>query len=105
MIMHIPSYKKFGVDTENKLYTKTKLVSHNKQNALTKHIIKNDDFFGFDRIKIVANEHNYEKRLLLEMCLNEYNIRVNQEMLFFAFSELVIEFQDRFTMNKIHEEN
>ena len=42
--------------------------SPNKQNALTKHAIEKDHFFDFDKTKILANEQNYKKRLLLEMC-------------------------------------
>ena len=40
----------------------------NKQNALTKHIIEKDYFFDFVNTQILANEPNYKKRLLLEMC-------------------------------------
>ena len=40
----------------------------NEQNALTKHTIQKDHFFDFVNTKILANEPNYKKRLLLEMC-------------------------------------
>ena len=40
----------------------------NKQNSLTKHTIEKDHFYDFVNTKILANEPNYKKRLLLEMC-------------------------------------
>ena len=61
---------------QTKRFLKNRLNEHknniretpNKQNALTKHTIEKDHFFDFVNTKILANEPNYKKRLLLEMC-------------------------------------
>ena len=61
---------------QTKRFLKNRLKEHknnirespNKQNALTKHTIEKDHFFDFDKTINLANEENYKKRLLLEMC-------------------------------------
>ena len=61
---------------QTKRFLKNRLNEHknnirenpNKQNALTKHTIEKYHFFDFVNPKILANEPNYKKRLLLEMC-------------------------------------
>ena len=60
----------------NKWFLENRLNEHKsntrgtpyKQNEPTKHTIEKDHFFDFDNKTILSREHNYEKRLLMEMC-------------------------------------
>ena len=87
---------------QTKRFLKNRLKEHknniketpNKQNALTKHTVEKDHFFEFHRTKILANEHNYKKRLLLEMCriagtVDAVNLRTDIENLFKFYNPII----------------
>ena len=87
---------------QTKRFLKNRLKEHknniketpNKQNALTKHTVEKDHFFDFDRTRILANEHNYKKRLLLEMChiagtVDAVNLRTDIENLSKIYNPII----------------